>query len=219
MRWRELKKMDKIYTWKECKKSNVFSVQDDKVRLRILCPEDKEDYFSLYQETSIVKKAMKTEEFREFFESQWKEMELNNEELNITILAQGTGEYAGNIRLNNLSSDTPEVGVDICSKYRRQGIAYQSLRLFKKMVSDICGVAYYLVRIYSDNEASQGLFRKLGAVEIGKEPSEYQRFLNVLREELGNEEYEKIKTKNPDMEKIAGSRYIKRYRLDVKHIS
>lgn len=208
--------MDKTYTWKDFKKEKTISVQNGKVRLRMLCPEDKEDYFSLYQETSVVKKGMRAEDFRDFFESQWKETETNDDELNITILVEDSGEYAGNIRLHDLSSTTPEVGIDICGKYRQQGIAYQSLRLFMEMVNDICGVDYYLVRIYSDNKASQGLFRKLGAVEIGKEPSEYQAFLDELKERVGNAEYEKIKSKIPDMEEIAGCRYIKRYRLDAK---
>lgn len=207
--------MDQIYTWEEYKKSNVISTQDDKVRLRTLCPEDKEDYFSLYQETSVVKKGMEAEAVRGFFEWQWKEIESEQDMLNVTILVQGSGEYAGNIRLRDLSSVTPEIGIDICSKYRRQGIAYQSLCLFMNIAADIYGVDYYLVRIYSDNEASQGLFRKLGAVEIGKEPSEYQVFLDEMRERLGTDEYEKIKSRIPDLEEIAGNRHIKRYRLDV----
>lgn len=38
--------------------------QNDKVILRNLIPEDKEDYFKLYQDTSIIKKKMKPEAFR-----------------------------------------------------------------------------------------------------------------------------------------------------------
>lgn len=43
-----------------------LAVQNDKLILRNLIPEDKEDYYKLYQDTSIIKKKMKPEAFRRF---------------------------------------------------------------------------------------------------------------------------------------------------------
>lgn len=60
------------------------------------------------------------------------------------------------------------------------------------------------------------MFRKLGAVEIGSEPSEYQVFLNHMKERMTEEEYEEIKRKNPDMERISGQRWIGHYKIELK---
>ena len=72
-----------------------------------------------------------------------------------------------------------------------------------------------LVRIYSDNEPSKKLFEKLGAIQIGKEPSEFAEALAQLKESL-KEEYEEILTRNPEAEKIASERYIVQYKYLLK---
>lgn len=72
-------------------------------------------------------------------------------------------------------------------------------------------IEYFMVRIYSDNEPSKKLFEKLGATQIGKEPSEFAEALAQLKESL-KEEYEEILTRNPEAEKIANERYILQYK-------
>ena len=186
--------------------------QNDKVILRNLIPEDKEDYFKLYQDTSIIKKKMKPEAFRQFFEREWEREILSKDRLNISILSADSKQYVGNILLRDLDSDMPEIGIDIVQEFRRKGFAYSAVQIFLKSVRNLFVSDKFLVRIYSDNEASLKLFQKLGAFEIGREPSEYQVFLNELKEKLGDE-YQQIKEMNPKMEEIASKRYIKRFCL------
>lgn len=157
---------------------NHFLVQDERYILREQMPEDKLEYYNLYEGTSILAKRMGSTAFKDFFEKQW---EQRKEE-----------------------------------EYQRQGIAYDTLQLFMRKGKSICKIDYFFVRIYSDNEPSKKLFRKLGAVEIGSEPSEYQVFLNHMKERMTEEEYEKIKRKNPDMERIAGQRWIGHYKIELK---
>lgn len=188
--------------------------QNDKVILRNLIPEDKEDYFKLYQDTSIIKKKMKPEAFRQFFEREWEREILSKDRLNISILSADSKQYVGNILLRYLASDMPEIGIDIVQEFRRKGFAYSAVQVFLKSARNLFVSDKFLVRIYSDNEASLKLFQKLGAFEIGREPSEYQVFLNELKEKLGDE-YQQIKEMNPEMEEIASKRYIKRFCLSV----
>lgn len=188
--------------------------QNDKVILRNLIPEDKEDYFKLYQDTSIIKKKMKPEAFRQFFEREWEREILSKDRLNISILSADSKQYVGNILLRYSASDMPEIGIDIVQEFRRKGFAYSAVQVFLKSARNLFVSDKFLVRIYSDNEASLKLFQKLGAFEIGREPSEYQVFLNELKEKLGDE-YQQIKEMNPEMEEIASKRYIKRFCLSV----
>ena len=76
-----------------------LAVQNDKLILRNLIPEDKEDYYKLYQDTSIIKKKMKPEAFRRFFEKEWEQEILSKDRLNISILSADSKQFVGNILL------------------------------------------------------------------------------------------------------------------------
>jgi RimJ/RimL family protein N-acetyltransferase len=191
-----------------------LAVQNDKLILRNLIPEDKEDYYKLYQDTSIIKKKMKPEAFRRFFEKEWEQEILSKDRLNISILSADSKQYVGNILLRYLDSDMPEIGIDIVQEFRRKGFAYSAIQLFLKSTRNLFEKDKFLVRIYSDNIASLELFQKLGVSEIGREPSEYQIFLNELKEKFGDE-YQRIKEMHPEMEEIASKRYIKRFCLSI----
>ena len=108
----------------------------------------------------------------------------------------------------------PEIGIDIVQEFRRKGFAYSAIQLFLKSARNLFEKDKFLVRIYSDNIASLELFQKLGVSEIGREPSEYQIFLNELKVKFGDE-YQRIKEMHPEMEEIASKRYIKRFCLSI----
>ena len=192
-----------------------FLVQNDRYILREQLSEDKDDYYKLCAETSLLAKRMSRTSFRAFFEKQW-EQRREEDAIYISVILKVTKQYVGNIVLRELESTTPEVGIEIAEKYQRQGIAYDTLQLFLKRIKSICRIDYFLVRIYSDNEPSRKLFQKLGAVKIGNEPSEYQVFLDQMKERMTEGEYEQIKRKNPDMERIAAQRWIEHYKIELK---
>lgn len=199
-----------------CLENDMVLVQDDKYILKKEREEDKQAYFELYKEDSILFKRMPYDMFRDFFEKQW-ENRRQEKNLYVSIFKKQDFAYLGNIVLQNIDSTTPELGIDVVKKYQRKGVAYDTLKMFVRWGSEIFNnMEYFLVRIYSDNLASLSLFQKLGVTKIGEEPSEYQVFLNQFKEHLGKEEYGKVKKKNPDMENIAKGRYIVRYKLEYK---
>ena len=202
--------MDKNQYFDECH----FFIEDEKYILREQHSEDKNDYYNLYVETSLLAKRMSQTAYREFFEKQW-EQRSEEDAIYISVILKATKQYVGNIVLRELESTTPEVGIDIVEKYQRQGIAYDTLQLFLRRIKNISRIEYFLVRIYSDNEPSRKLFQKLGAVKIGNEPSEYQVFLDQMKERMTEEEYEEIKRENPDMERIAVQRWIEQYKIEL----
>ena len=61
--------MDKNQYFDECH----FLVQDEKYILREQHSEDKNDYYNLWVETSLLAKRMSQTAFRDFFEKQWEQ--------------------------------------------------------------------------------------------------------------------------------------------------
>lgn len=194
--------------------SQNILAQDQRYILRRQLPEDKAAYRELYEDCSRLKKRMKKAEFENFFEYIWKENQ-QEDAINVSVFLKESGAYVGNLVLRNLDSTTPELGIDIMKKYRRQGIASGALRLFMNRVVQLSKIEYFFVRVYSDNEPSLRLFQKLGAIPIDNEPSEYQAFLSGLKAN-NSEIYEEIKKQCPEIEEIAGRRYIAHFRLDIQ---
>lgn len=199
-----------------CLENEMVLVQNEKYILQKEREEDKQAYFELYKEDSILFKRMPYDMFQDFFEKQWADRR-KEKNLYVSIFKKRDSVYLGNIVLQNIDSTTPELGIDVVKKHQRKGVAYDTLKMFVQWGGQTFNnMEYFLVRIYSDNSASLNLFQKLGVTKIGEEPSEYQVFLNHFKESLGKEEYEKVKKKNPDMEDTGEGRYIIQYKLEYK---
>lgn len=128
--------------------------------LRKQLSEDKEVYYNLFSEISIVKGRMEETIFRKYFEKIWVE-EQSEDAIRVSVILNKDGAYVGNITLRELNSKTPELGIDVVQRYQRQGVAYNALRLFMCQVSSISKIDYFLARIYSNNEPSSWLLLEL----------------------------------------------------------
>lgn len=191
-------------------KDNIC-VEDKKYLLKRLTEEDKEYYFDLYAENSIIKDI---KDFRSFMEWNWN-INREDDSIYVSVFSKNPYKYVGNIVLRNLESKTPEIGIDICQKYKRQGIASYVLPMFINKVSEIQEIEYFLVRIYSDNISSISFFTQMGAVEFESEPSEYRIFLDDLKEKYDDVTYKEILGDLDESEMIADASYIKQYKLFV----
>lgn len=179
-------------------KDGMFA-QNDKYILKALCEEDKANYLMLYRENSIVAKTsskISDVDYDEFAEFVWEKLP-EDDAIYVSVFLKDDNLYVGNITMQHLASDKPEIGMDVLLKYRRQKIAYETIPLFAKRVLELMPIEYFMVRI------------------IGKEPSEFAEALAQLKESL-KEEYEEILTRNPEAEKIASERYIVQYKYLLK---
>ena len=188
---------------------NGYCTETDDVILKRLQPDDKENYIHLLKEKSLLEKAGDFLDIEEYLEGIWHEIEQENA-IYVSILRKPTEEYIGNLVLRYLDSETPEIGIDILKRFKRNGLAYSAMLAFMKHVQSLRDIEYFIARIYSDNIPSIGLFKKLGAVQIGKEPSEFSVFLEQLKTEQ-KETYSEILSEHPDTEKIVGRRSIAQY--------
>ena len=153
-------------------------------------------------------------DYDEFAEFVWEKLP-EDDAIYISVFLKDDNLYVGNITMQHLASDTPEIGMDVLLKYRRQRIAYETIPLFAKRVLELMSIEYFMVRIYSDNEPSKKLFEKLGATQIGKEASEFAEVLAQMKEKL-KDEYEGFLIRNPDVEDVADERHIVQYRYIPK---
>lgn len=203
-------------------KSEFFSedgilVQSEKYILKTLTEDDKDNYLKLYRENSIVAKTsskMSDVDYDEFAEFVWQKLP-EDDAIYVSIYYAADNAYVGNITMQHLTSDTPEVGIDVLKQYQRQGIAQDTIPMFTRRILEFKKVEFFLVRIYSDNVASTKLFEKLGAERSGCELSEFGAILVRMKEKLKNE-YDELLTRNPDIEDIANEKCILQYRYRPK---
>ena len=113
--------------------------QNDKYILKALCEEDKANYLMLYRENSIVAKTsskMSDVDYDEFAEFVWEKLP-EDDAIYVSVFLKDDNLYVGNITMQHLASDTPEIGMDVLLKYRRQRIAYEIIPLFAKRVLEL----------------------------------------------------------------------------------
>jgi RimJ/RimL family protein N-acetyltransferase len=127
------------------------------------------------------------------------------------------GGYCGNIELQNSSSTTPEIGIDLMQSARNRGITPKIIPLFAKKISEEYNVDYFLIRISSKNEHSKHVFEKMGAVLIGKEDTVFQKFISKYSELVSatddnGETLKKYFDEDSD-------EFVWKYKLDVKLFS
>ncbi len=108
--------MDKSYYFND---KNVLA-ENEQYLLRKQLSEDKEVYYNLFSEISIIKGRMEENMFRKYFEKIWVE-EQNEDAIRVSIILREDGAYVGNITLRELNSKTPELGIDVVRRYQRQG--------------------------------------------------------------------------------------------------
>ena len=93
--------MDKSYYFND---KNVLA-ENEQYLLRKQLSEDKEVYYNLFSEISIIKGRMEENMFRKYFEKIWVE-EQNEDAIRVSIILREDGAYVGNITLRELNSGT-----------------------------------------------------------------------------------------------------------------
>ena len=101
--------------------------------------------------------------------------------------------YCGYIQLIE-KKEHYELGIELLSEHRRQGIGTESVIAFCKYLKDEFGIETVELRIFANNSVSVSFFEKLGAKYKGEKPflksleaycsDEELKDLNVLRYEL-----------------------------------
>ena len=179
-----------------CNRGQVF-VEDNKYKLLRYEEKDKDIYMKI-----LYKIFDKNKEYLDssFWEKSWNEILMDDNKLALKIIDKEKNTYVGEVSLQNIQGDCPEIGIHIMKEYRNKGIASRILPLFFDKIKSLVEVKYFLARIRSNNWISIKLFEKLGAVKIGEEGIEYSTLMSQMAEKLGREKMEM--TIGKDLEEI-----------------
>jgi len=90
------------------------------------------------------------------------------------------GYYCGSIELQNPSSVTPEIGINLMEEKRNKGIAARVVKLLAKTFYEQQDVEWFLIRISSRNLHSRHVFEKMGAILLGEEAGVLKSFMKTL---------------------------------------
>ncbi|MEE0687033.1 MAG: GNAT family protein [Lachnospiraceae bacterium] len=179
-----------------CNRGQVF-VEDNKYKLLRYEEKDKDIYMKMLYEIFD-----KSKEYLDssFWEKSWNELLVDDNKLVLKIIDIEKNTYVGEVSLQNIQSNCPEIGIHIMKKYRNKGIASRILPLFLDKIKSLVEVEYFLARIRSNNWISIKLFERLGAVKIGEEGKEYSALMSQMAEKWGQDKMEM--TMGKDLEEI-----------------
>ncbi|MET1001004.1 MAG: GNAT family N-acetyltransferase [Acidimicrobiia bacterium] len=90
---------------------------------------------------------------------------------NFGIWDATTGALVGNVEVRLLAPGRVNLSYSVWPEARRRGIATRAARLALVYARDTLDARTAVVKVLTDNDASLGVARKLGATEVGTEPS------------------------------------------------
>ncbi|MBQ8569000.1 MAG: GNAT family N-acetyltransferase [Oscillospiraceae bacterium] len=185
---------------------NIFT-SDDRITLRPLTEENKDDYFLLLQQTSSAPEDYTDKATQDFM---W-ELLKKIENLNYSVFDEND-EYCGNLVIQDHLSATPEIGIDLLINKRCKGIAARAIRLYAKKAYNKNTIDHYLIKALEANTHSRRMIEKTGAVFSHIEERISKK---MLRSCLGiyddfKSDYikEKLKQRISEMESIPDDVYV-----------
>jgi RimJ/RimL family protein N-acetyltransferase len=185
----------------ECRK--IYTSDSDYILCR-LSIEDKDDYMNLLQEINTIPHFYEDKMKSDIM---WKIAINGNCDFSIF---NNEWEYCGNIMLKYPEAEHPEIGIDILSKFRNQGIGPRVIKLFARKVYEKRKVEYFIVRAYAYNAHSIHVIEKLGAIPDNSEDIFINSVINTLKKNMSEDEAreEAEKIFNNDNHKVYQYRYM-----------
>lgn len=153
----EIGKQRKLQFWKQ---GEIIQVTDD-IILRDVKESDRSSFFKLQQQYSIIKSMLKDDAYLALL---WEE-HISCKTLMCTI--ENNGIYVGYCGIKNLACEKWEIAIEILEEWTNQGIGYAAVKALVNEIKKRVNVTEFRVRIDPENDASQKLFEKLGAVPDG----------------------------------------------------
>jgi RimJ/RimL family protein N-acetyltransferase len=136
---------------------------NDKIELRAVSEQDFENFMAVSYENSAMKRAFKDDAFKM---DMW-ETHIAENTANYSIFDKTSGEYVGYCGIKNLTQNNWEIAIELLKKFQGKGYGYNALVLMFDALENLTGAMVYRSRVDSDNYASQGLMKKLGARHNG----------------------------------------------------
>ena len=162
----------------------------DSIRLFWMSDNDRNVYERLLLETPEARPGYRLEKLTDLY---W-DMVLHSGDFNFMVYEDSLG-YCGNISLQHLENDSPEIGIELFEECRNRGIGPKAVKLLIREEQKYRPKESYKVRISSKNEHSIYVFEKLGAVRTDTQENIYKNLITYLQQmvnESGIKEQEDV---------------------------
>ena len=146
-----------------------------------------------------------------FKEKRWARELENNDSVSFRIIHTESDTLLGEVTLDDLKSDVPELGIHLLEKHRGQGIGTDVIGMTLQALKQNGAFNRCIVKIFSDNRKSKVLFQKFGAKQIGTEWEEYVEMIKKLAKDIGRDKLDGV-LGQPYEEKL---RHIVVYQIDL----
>ena len=154
-------------------------VENEEWLIRNLTDRDKETYIRTLKGVSKIQQIYETEGFKELA---WKDALTSDSALTLAVERKSDRVYIGECMIRNPDADCIEIGLDIAVQYQNRGIGTSVLRLLTAEIRRRFPDKKITARIYSDNDQSQRMIKKLGAKKVGEEPAEIAAAMAIMNE-------------------------------------
>ena len=154
-------------------------VENEEWLIRNLTDRDKETYIRTLKGVSKIPQIYETEGFKEFA---WMDALTSDSALTLAVERKSDHVYVGECMIRNPDTDCIEIGLDIAVQYQNRGIGTSVLRLLTAEIHRRFPDKKITARIYSDNDQSQRMIKKLGAKKVGEEPAEIAAAMAIMNE-------------------------------------
>lgn len=127
---------------------------------------DKENHFALQKSVALFpNKIWDSEEIWE--KISWQEQFKSGSRICYVIETVPEFVYCGECAVKNISSDIPELEIELMPEYQYQGIGYKAMIMMFDKLKRNYGKQEFLAKVEPDNYASQFLMEKLKGIPAG----------------------------------------------------
>lgn len=137
--------------------------QNDVVVLTRISDTDYQDYEILETENPFNKCCFS---FSEFMQEVWKDF-LSERIFVCTVRKAINNEFCGYCQIKDITTEAPELGIELLKKVHNQGIGFHSLKLLMTKYVRLSEKKYFISRVEPQNYVSQRLMEKLGGKPDG----------------------------------------------------
>lgn len=144
-------------------KQGEILAENENIFLKAVSENQKNNMLKVSYECSLFKHQFQDETYRNYL---WDEF-IDPQAAYYCIYNKKRNTFIGYCGIKNLTKTIPELAIELLPQYRKQGYGFQALSIFMNKFSELTGSKVFRSRVETDNQASQSLHQKLGAVPNG----------------------------------------------------
>ena len=159
----------------ETLKKKVIIAENKNYLVRNLSLKDRKDYIVVFHDCSTLPENALMEDII------WNNL-IDETHVTLALERKVDNCFAGTFLVKKADSDSIEIGMDLKKEFQQQGIATEIVPLMIKTLKNLFPEKKIIARVYSDNDVSKKVVRKLGGTKIREDLSEYDLIITKMKE-------------------------------------